>query len=416
MVLNMAQTWHQLRPGEVRNDCGGCHAHSQKPTAFERTAAAAEDYPVFDLTERTSLITTKAKDQSGRRWDQNGETGLAYQAGPKNVEYRRDVLPIFQRSCVACHTKDAEKPAGGLALDADDMSKLTGMQFVEGDEAPRVGVPSTYAKLVSRRGADSFYMYRFQSRRSYLVWKIYGKRLDGWTNDTFPSLVDPHDLTSGVVWKGKPVEKYAALIEKHRADLPKDDYVLRGFINQYCDTDLAGSQMPPPDAVKGTYKGPDGKLIKVEPLSDEDRLTIVRWIDLGCPIDVDPQYDPANVASRSFGYIGDDQRPTVTVTYPAPGANEKVDRILVGMADAYSGLVADSFKVTADFAIDGVAAGEDLASRFKETSQGVKEWKLATPVTDLKRGKVTVSVKDRQGNVMTVERTFSVGGARQAGQ
>ena len=36
MVLNMAQTWHQLRPGEIRNDCGGCHAHSQKPTDFER--------------------------------------------------------------------------------------------------------------------------------------------------------------------------------------------------------------------------------------------------------------------------------------------------------------------------------------------------------------------------------------------
>jgi hypothetical protein len=31
MVLNMAQTWHQLRPGEVRTNCGGCHAHSQKP-------------------------------------------------------------------------------------------------------------------------------------------------------------------------------------------------------------------------------------------------------------------------------------------------------------------------------------------------------------------------------------------------
>ncbi len=29
MVLNMAQTWHQLRPGEVRTNCGGCHAHSQ---------------------------------------------------------------------------------------------------------------------------------------------------------------------------------------------------------------------------------------------------------------------------------------------------------------------------------------------------------------------------------------------------
>ncbi len=35
MVLNMAQTWHQLRPGEIRNDCGGCHAHSQKPTLVQ---------------------------------------------------------------------------------------------------------------------------------------------------------------------------------------------------------------------------------------------------------------------------------------------------------------------------------------------------------------------------------------------
>ena len=29
MVLNMAQTWHQVRPGESRTDCGGCHAHAQ---------------------------------------------------------------------------------------------------------------------------------------------------------------------------------------------------------------------------------------------------------------------------------------------------------------------------------------------------------------------------------------------------
>ena len=40
MVLNMAQTWHQVRPGEMRADCGGCHAHSQSPLAFEGTAAA----------------------------------------------------------------------------------------------------------------------------------------------------------------------------------------------------------------------------------------------------------------------------------------------------------------------------------------------------------------------------------------
>ena len=52
-----------------------------------------------------------------------------------------------------------------------------------------------------------------------------------------------------------------------------------------------GSIMPPPDAVAGTYEGPDGKKIKVAPLERRGPLTLVRWIDLGCPIDLD--FDPA---------------------------------------------------------------------------------------------------------------------------
>src|SRR6185437_236544 len=64
MVLNMAQTWHQLRPGEIRNNCGGCHSHSQKPTDFEKTAAAQTDYKVFDLTKSSPLLTSKAQDES----------------------------------------------------------------------------------------------------------------------------------------------------------------------------------------------------------------------------------------------------------------------------------------------------------------------------------------------------------------
>src|SRR5213079_641223 len=69
MVLNMAQTWHQLRPGEIRNNCGGCHAHSQKPTLFKDTAAARPDYVPFDLTRSTPLLTPRANDQSKRKWD-----------------------------------------------------------------------------------------------------------------------------------------------------------------------------------------------------------------------------------------------------------------------------------------------------------------------------------------------------------
>ena len=47
------------------------------------------------------------------------------------------------------------------------------------------------------------------------------------------------------------------------------------------DVDFTGKQMPPKKAVN---QG------KVKPLTDEDRRTIVRWIDLGCPIDLD--FDP----------------------------------------------------------------------------------------------------------------------------
>src|SRR6185369_12791935 len=79
MVLNMAQTWHQVRPGEVRNNCGGCHAHSQEPTDFKLTLAAKPDYKVFDLTKKTPLLTEKGKDQlGGRQFDVKNESGVRF--------------------------------------------------------------------------------------------------------------------------------------------------------------------------------------------------------------------------------------------------------------------------------------------------------------------------------------------------
>src|SRR5262249_3294699 len=91
------------------------------------------------------------------------------------------------------------------------------------------------------------------------------------------------------------------------------------------------------------------------------------------------------------------------------GANTELARILVGMHDYDSGLDPNSFRVVADFSLDGVPAGADLASRFKPKSQGVRELTLARPVTRLAKGKLTVSVKDRHGNLTRIERTFSVG-------
>lgn len=380
MVLNMAQTWHQLRPGEIRNDCGGCHAHSQKPTDFKLTAAAKPEYQIFDLTQQTPLLTTKTKDQSQRTWDAKDETGMRFQKGVKNVEFWRDVKPILDRSCVACHTAKNAKPAGKLVLDDDKTVNLPDCDDVSGtyyrlamDYAGRFGHKPI---IGSWRGANaSRYIRMFQSRRSLLVWKIYGQRLDGWSNDDFPTETTPGDART-LSQKGQPVANTPT--NRNRADL-----------------DYTGSVMPPPDAVKSG---------KVAPLTDEDKLTLVRWIDLGCPIDL--TYHPRNPTKTGYGWMLDDQRPTLTLASPKAGANPLLERILVGMHDYGTGLDANSFSVVADFAVNGVDAGQNLAAKFTSLGSGVYELKLSTPL-NVMRGKVTVSVKDKQGNITRIERTFS---------
>ena len=164
--------------------------------------------------------------------------------------------------------------------------------------------------------------------------------------------------------------------------------------------------MPPPAAVAGTYDGPEGKKIKVAPLTDEDRRTIVRWIDLGCPIDLD--FDPAMPQARGHGWLQDDNRPTLTLTYPRAGVNTEVTRILVGMHDYDSGLDMDSFQVFADFRIPGVKDGANLAGKFKSKSPGVWQLTLPQPLTELARGQLTIAVKDRQGNLTRIVRAFSI--------
>jgi hypothetical protein len=91
------------------------------------------------------------------------------------------------------------------------------------------------------------------------------------------------------------------------------------------------------------------------------------------------------------------------------GTNAALARMVVGMTDVYTGLDLASFRVVADFAVDGVAAGQNLAARFRPKAPGVWEWSLSRPLTALPRGTLTVSVQDRQGNVMRVARTFAVG-------
>ena len=384
MVLNMSQTWHQLRPGEIRTNCGGCHAHSQKPTHFALTAAAKPDYKVWDLTSETPLVTSKENDTVKHKWDAADSAGLKLEKGAKSVEYFRDVQPILARSCVACHTKAAEQPAGNLVLDADD-------EFVPVPHS-NLQLPGTYARLAQDEAGkwghrpiayDSWgypnasrYIRQLQSRRSLLVWKIHGARLDGFTNDDHPSERQPGEKV--LVQKGVEVP-----LEKNRSRW---------------DLDFVGNVMPPPAAVE---QG------KVKPLTAEDRLTIARWIDLGCPIDLD--YDPLRPKRLGQGYAGDDQRPTLTVTYPEANRNEKLERIVIGMHDYGTGLWEQTFKVVADFEVNGIKAGENLAKRFQSKTPGVWELTLDKPLTSLPSGLLKVTIYDGQGNKSEIRRHFTVG-------
>ena len=52
---------------------------------------------------REAILVAVRNDQSGQQWDSNNETGVRFQKEVKTVEYYRDIKPIFDRSCVACH-------------------------------------------------------------------------------------------------------------------------------------------------------------------------------------------------------------------------------------------------------------------------------------------------------------------------
>jgi hypothetical protein len=213
---------------------------------------------------------------------------------------------------------------------------------------------------VWRQSNASRYVRRFQSRRSLLVWRIFGARLDGWTNADHPTESTPGNAST----------------------LPPG-----ASINE-ADVDYTGTIMPPSNS-------------GVPPLTIDEKMAIARWIDLGAPIDV---------ARSSYGWFLDDLRPTLEVSAPRAGTNPApLDAIVVGVADADSGIAAGSLSVTADVAIDGHAPGEELAGGAVPAGDGIFRIPLGTPLQSAARAHLYVEVADGQGNVTRVDRVFSVG-------
>jgi hypothetical protein len=312
------------------------------------------------------MFTTKTNDRTGKKWDKVDRTGVTFASGVRDIEFHRDIKPILERSCVACHSVKHAKPAGRLALDDDrPIAKRGLVPWAENVQVPE-GLPRAYARFVQ-------YAWAFQARRSPLMWMLHGKRLDGFHNDDVPS--PPLDLEN----------------EKNVLD-----WCHHGKRRIY-DVDYQGHVMPPADAVAGKAKDPDGNLVKVAALSDEDKLTLARWIDIGCPID-----------RNAKTWLLDEGRPTLTLTCPEAGVNTNLDRILIGMHDYGSGLDMPTFKVTADVEINGMSAGVNLAPKFRPIAASIWELRLTNPRGSLPHAKLQVEIRDRQGNTARIERAFSL--------
>jgi hypothetical protein len=361
LVLNVSQTWHQLRPGELRADCGGCHAHSQQPLPFAQTAAAQPNYPVWDLANYTPLLSQAA----------NGDPTLRSEnVGVVNVEFYRDIRPLLQAKCIACHTQDDPDPPGNLVLDDTrlyDTWTNSGQQ-VPGDykrlcqdNEARWGYPPLIGSW--RQSNASRYVRLFQSRRSLLIWKIFGQRLDGWSNDDHPTESTPGDEST----------------------LPA------GANRNLADLDYTGTRMPPPDS-------------GIPPLTIDEKMTFARWVDLACPIN-----EGEASANTNFGWFVDDMRPALAVSLPRPGANAGPLTLLrVAVADAYRGIQPGSLSIKADFVVNGHAAGSELVDLAQVAGEGIYTIQLTNPLVNLTNAHLFVEVADQQGNFTRVNRQFSV--------
>ncbi|MEM6573584.1 MAG: hypothetical protein AAF736_04895 [Pseudomonadota bacterium] len=353
LVLNMTQTWHQVRPGEVRTDCGGCHAHSQLPLAFEGTAASQPGYRVYDLSRETPMLTQ----------DSGGNPGLTeLNQALVNVEFYADIRPLLQAHCVSCHNESLN--AGNLNLNDLSMdSNLPGdYRRLADDSAAEWGYPAVISNARWRQSNASRYVRMFQSRRSLLIWKIFGARLDGWSNDDHPTESTPGDAST----------------------LPP------GANPNRADLDFVPSSAHPAGGMPA--------------LTRDQRMTFARWVDLGAPIDV-----AATRGNPGLGWFLDDLRPTLTISSPRPNYNPTPPTVIrFGMADAYTGINPASLSVTASFPVQGHAPRSELADLAIEVAQDVFEIPIGAPLSSSLFGaRVLAEVADNQGNVKRVNVRFS---------
>lgn len=207
MVLNMAQTWHQVRPGEAAYNCGGCHAHAQAPLNFDHTWAWGN--PVHDMALQTTLLQITGLNGS--------PTTTTLNQTDTTLEYFQDIQPILANKCAGCHNDDTNDGKLNLHDDNHTINGFPGTYYrlvQDSDAQYGLGTPAgTYSSFLPP--TLTRYMRAFQSRDSLLIWKVFDARLDGRQNNTRSGDIDftPDPTLHGTLLTWAEKQKFARWVD-----------------------------------------------------------------------------------------------------------------------------------------------------------------------------------------------------------
>jgi len=165
--LKMAdvRSWHSLKPGEVRTDCGGCHQHREdkQAVAFENKLANSPSYTPQDCVNKTSVI----------RYDD--------QCRPQLVELQTPAEPVplmgdntflfngLRENCESCHR------VGGSGAPAFIVHTVS----ADGRGPAQRTIEELKAKNYLRAYDGAL--------GSPAFWAARGERTDGRSNSNYPS-------------------------------------------------------------------------------------------------------------------------------------------------------------------------------------------------------------------------------------
>jgi len=336
MTLFSELTWRALKPGEIRTDCGGCHAHSIPALEFN-TTATGKRFPIFNVTGVGDLDPRIADST----WDLTtgsipilSDKGVVFHKnGILDVEFRRDIFPILENNCMECHKVSNESSSFIITKSNPDKT----YQDI------------TYNKRKNGKNFIIPQISRFirspQARQSLLVWVAYNERLDGRKNST------------------------------------RDNDIDFPFNHPVMD------------------------------LSDIEKRTIARWVDMGGPIDF-PKTD-------GFGYTDDSQLPVIHLSSPTFGRNKRNIDVVFGLHDTKSGIDEKSIMISFEYVNQkqkDKLVLEDVwipPSRFKLIKsfdeKGV--FSLSLPQRYMKKSGdyiITIQASDQAGNKNILTRRFNL--------